>query len=130
MAVWKYIGDDVDQCQGFCVESGFVQGLAVLGLPGTHRDGEVLVEDTHRRQHVFNITATHQYPIPEGTYTLIGPEESSHQPIERKDWVQWVVGQRLSDESFKKLSVLTMAGDIARRMLDVMGGEKQVNILV
>ncbi len=128
--LWKRTADDVDQCQGFCVENGFVWGLAVLGSPGTHRYGEWLVEDAHRIQHVFNITATHQYPIPDDTYTLIGPEEESYSPIEGKPWVQWVVGRRLSDERFEKLSVLTMAGDVARRMLNVTGGKEQVNILV
>ncbi len=126
----EHIVDDVDRCQGFCVESGFVRGLAVLGSPGTHQYGELLVEDAHGIQHMFNITAMHQYPIPEDTYTLIGFKEESDSPIQYNDWVQWVVGRRLSDGSFEKLSVLTMAGDVARRMLDVTGGEQRVNILV
>ncbi len=130
VGVWKQIEDDVDRCQGFCIENGSVRGLAVLGSPGMHRDGELLVEDAHRIQHVFNITAMHQYPIPEDTYTLISFKEEFDSLIEYNDWVQWVVGQRLSDGSFEKLSVLTMAGDVARRMLDVTGGEQQVNILV
>ncbi len=129
-SAWMGIAIDVDRCQGFSIENGFVRGLAVLGSPGKHRYGELVVEDAHRIQHVFNITATHQYPIPEDTYTLIGPDTESHSPMERKDWVQWVVGRRLSDERFEKLSVLTMAGDVAKRMLDVTGREKRVNILV
>ncbi len=127
--VWKQIGDDVDQCRGFCIENGFVRGLAVLGSPGTHRDGELLVEDARGIQHVFNITARHQYPIPENTYTLIGPDHDSDLPMMRKEWVQWVVGRRLSDKRFEKLSVLTMAADVLRRMLDVTGREQRVNIL-
>ncbi len=129
-SAWMGIAIDVDRCQGFGIENGFVRGLAVLGSPGKHRYGELVVEDVHRIQHVFNITATHQYPIPEDTYTLIGPDTESHSLMERKDWVQWVVGRRLSDERFEKLSVLTMAGDVAKRMLDVTGREKRVNILV
>ncbi len=78
---------------------------------------------------MFNITAMHQYPIPEDTYTLIGFKEESDSLIEYNDWVQWVVGRRLSDESFEKLSVLTMAGDVSRRMLDVAGGEERDHIL-
>ncbi|PBK82952.1 hypothetical protein ARMGADRAFT_1001291 [Armillaria gallica] len=130
--VLKLTAADVDRCRGFCIESGFVRGLAVLGSPGTHQYGELLVEDVHRIQHAFNITATHQYPIPEDTYTLIGPEEHSYtyRHTERQRWVQWVVGRRLPGRSFEKLSVLTMAGDVSRRMLDVMGGEERVNILV
>ncbi len=126
----KRIADDVDQCQGFCVENGFVRGLAVLGSPGTHRYGELLVQDAHRVQHVLNITATHQYPIPDDTYTLIGPTEEHYWSMKRARWVQWVVGRRLSDERFEKLSVLTMTGDVEKRMLDVTGGEQRVNILV
>ncbi len=130
MGLWKRTAADVDRCQGFCVESGFVRGLAVLGSPGTHRYGELVVEDTHRIQHVFNLTAPHQYPIPEDAYTLIGPKDRFYGPINCKDWVQWVVGRRLSDESFEKLSVVTMAGDVEKRMLDVTGREQRVNILV
>ncbi|PBK87917.1 hypothetical protein ARMGADRAFT_1034518 [Armillaria gallica] len=87
--IQEHIGADVDRCQGFCVEKGFVWGLAVVGSPGTHRYGELLVEDAHRIQHMFNITAMHQYPIPKDTYTLIGPKEEWWQPIECNRWVQW-----------------------------------------
>ncbi|KAK0429557.1 hypothetical protein EV421DRAFT_2025957 [Armillaria borealis] len=139
MGVSKHRAADVDRCQGFCVENGFVCGLAALGLPGTHRYGELLVKDAHRIQHVFNITATHQYPIPEGTYTLIGPDEFYWHMCEGLPWsveqerahpVPWVVGRRLSDKSFEKLSVLTMATDVAKRVLDVTGREERDNILV
>ncbi len=117
---------NVDQCEKTCcIESGFVRGLAEGGALGTDRHGELLVEDSCGIQHAFPIIATHQYPIPEDTYTLIGDEFSSY------PWKgQWVVGRRLSDERFEKLSVFEMAKDMAHRMPDNLSLEKCVNILV
>ncbi len=42
--------------------------------------------------------------IPEGTYTLLGSTAMLD------DVMYWVVGERLSDKRFKKLSVLEMPG--------------------
>ncbi|KAK0227223.1 hypothetical protein EDD85DRAFT_957832 [Armillaria nabsnona] len=63
---------NIDQCnKTVYIENGFVQGLAEGSAPGTDQDGELLVTDMWGIQHVFPIIATHQYPIPEDTYTLI-----------------------------------------------------------
>ncbi len=122
---WKA---NVDRCEALCIDKGFVRGLAVEGRQGTDRHGELLVEDTHGMQHTFNIIATHAYLIPEDTYTLIGSGESFYSSS--CQWVQWVVGRKLSDGSFGKLSVLRMADDVDRSTLEFLAGEKRVNILV
>ncbi len=122
---WKA---NVDRCEALCIDKGFVRGLAVEGRQGTDRYGELIVEDTHGMQHTFSIIAMHAYLIPEDTYTLIGSGESFYSSSGQ--WVQWVVGRRLSDGSFEKLSVLRMADDVDRSKLEFLAGEKHVSILV
>ncbi|SJL12699.1 uncharacterized protein ARMOST_16130 [Armillaria ostoyae] len=116
---------NVDQCEETCcIENGFVRGLAEGGALGTDRHGELLVEDTSGIQHGFPIIATHQYPIPEDMYTLI------RNKLRRPErWVQWVVGRRLSDKRFEKLSVFKMDGHTEYRMYDDISLENRVNIL-
>ncbi|KAK0429556.1 hypothetical protein EV421DRAFT_546366 [Armillaria borealis] len=122
---------NTDQCnKTFCVENGFVWGLAEIGAPGTDRYGELLIEDACGIQHAFPIIAMHQYPIPEDTYTLIRNEfPHNHNPF-REQCVQWAVGRRMLDDRFEKLSVFKMSTDVAKRMLDNLSVEKRVNILV
>ncbi|KAK0467641.1 hypothetical protein IW261DRAFT_1598112 [Armillaria novae-zelandiae] len=122
---WKA---DVDRCEALCIEKGFVKGLDVEGTPGTDRHGELLVEDEHGVQHNFGIIATHPYIIASDIYTLIGSGESFYSL--GCQWIQWVVGQRLSDGSFEKVSLLKMANDVDRSTLQHLAGEKQVSILI
>ncbi|KAK0437659.1 hypothetical protein EV421DRAFT_1907158 [Armillaria borealis] len=118
----------VDECEAWCIEKGFVWGLAVEGTPGTSRHGELVIEDASGIQHAFDIIANHQYPIPEETYTLLGSNVSFYGP--RRYGAQWVVGRRLSDESFEKLSVFKVEKDVAKAMMDDIGREMCINILV
>ncbi len=120
--------NNVDRCEdALCIENGCVRGLAIVDVPGKDRHGELLVEDTRGMQHSFHVIAIHQFPIPDGTYTLIGSQESRYDSP--RQWVQWVVGRRLSDESFEKLSVFKMADDMESRMVASIG-ERRVNSLV
>ncbi len=97
MGVQRDAETNVDLCQmTFCIESGFVRGLAEGGALGSDQYGDLLIEDACGIQHAFPIIATHQYPIPEGRYTLI------RNKFTWGLWAQWVVGQRLSDERFEK----------------------------
>ncbi len=108
--------NSVDRCEEvLCIENGCVRGLAIVDVSGTDRHGELLVEDTSGMQHSFHVIAIHQFPIPDGMYTLIGSQESRYDSP--RQWVQWVVGRRLADESFEKLSVFKMADDMESRIV-------------
>ncbi|SJL03714.1 uncharacterized protein ARMOST_07071 [Armillaria ostoyae] len=101
---------DVDYHQLFCIDNVIVEGLAVKYE--TARWGQFIVtkEGSHGG-HSFKIGAGHQYPIPEGTYTLI----SSHMESQ-----YWVVGKRLSDQRFEKVSVFEMdSSDEIKELMDL-----------
>ncbi|SJL17318.1 uncharacterized protein ARMOST_20867 [Armillaria ostoyae] len=94
--------NNIDRCEeALCIENGFVRGLAVVGVPGTYRHGELLIEEPSGIQHSFRITAIHQYHIPDGTYTLIGSQESRYDS--QRQWVQWVVGRSRTKTVRRKL---------------------------
>ncbi|PBL02406.1 hypothetical protein ARMGADRAFT_1158949 [Armillaria gallica] len=56
-------------CDAKCIENGLVRGLAAV--EGGDRHGELIVKDKGGIERRFKITATHEYLIPEDTYTLI-----------------------------------------------------------
>ncbi|KAK0506555.1 hypothetical protein EDD18DRAFT_1058879, partial [Armillaria luteobubalina] len=103
--IYRWVGlseverDDDDWCEGRCIERVFVRGLAVGGEEGVDRCGELVVEDVHGISHAFPIAAHHQYPIPEDTYTLLGSHPYTNPQ-------HWVVGRRLPNKMFEKVSVL------------------------
>ncbi len=102
---------DIDQCTVSCVKEGFVRGLSVGGAEGVDRDGELMVEDSDGTKHTIKIIATHQYPIPEDTYTLLRADFKWKASHRYPDGVQyWAVGRRLSQQSFEKLSVFKITG--------------------
>ncbi|KAK0221209.1 hypothetical protein EDD85DRAFT_941591 [Armillaria nabsnona] len=113
---------DANKCEVSCIEKGFVKGLARGGVIDKDRRGKLLVEDAGGTIHAFNIIATHQYPIPKDTYTLLaGNVCHSH----------WVVGRRLSEGRFEKLSVFKLVNDYEGMKLYRLGvAEKRLNILV
>ncbi|PBK77576.1 hypothetical protein ARMSODRAFT_949515 [Armillaria solidipes] len=99
--------DNDDWCEGPHIERGFVRGLAVGGVEGIDRCGELVVEDAEGIVHAFSILASHHYPIPEDTYTLFGGDlftPDSETPLPQ----HWVVGRRLPSKMFEKVSVFTM----------------------
>ncbi|KAK0434070.1 hypothetical protein EV421DRAFT_1354855 [Armillaria borealis] len=99
--VGRYDRTDTDEYSGLCIESGFVQGLAEGGEEGWLREGKLIVKDE-----TFEIVAAHNYPIPEGSYTLL-----SSRPLSPSRHVQeqyWVAGKRLPDNRFQKVSVFQM----------------------
>ncbi|KAK0231865.1 hypothetical protein EDD85DRAFT_849070 [Armillaria nabsnona] len=113
-AAWASRDDetDVDWCEGYCIEKGCVKGLAVEDVKGASRCGQLAVEDESGTMHTFQIIATHQYPIPERTYTLIG----AHMSLE-----YWVLGRRLPGRRFEKVSVFTMVNREDRERLRNLG---------
>ncbi len=100
--------DDDDWCEGFNIESGFVRGLAVGGEEGIDRCGELIVRDADGTAHTFNILASHQYPIPEDTYMLLGSSPKHTYIDEIRTPQYWVVGRRLPSKTFEKVSVFKM----------------------
>ncbi|PBK58833.1 hypothetical protein ARMSODRAFT_1010000 [Armillaria solidipes] len=124
--------DGTDWYGGHSIESGYVRGLAEGPQEGKHRQGELLVEDKTEATHIFNITADHEYPIPDGSYTLIGSDPflfaNPKVPILRSQY--WVVGQRLSDWKFEKVSVFKMLDTEVVRLMYLGVATEIVNILV
>ncbi|KAK0458769.1 uncharacterized protein EV420DRAFT_1308273 [Desarmillaria tabescens] len=108
---------DEDWCDAECIEKGLVRGLAVV--EGGYRRGKLIVKDAGARtEHAFNITATHEYPILDDTYTLIRADSA---------WSEdWAVGRRLLGKRFEKVSALKIPNGRQLRNLS----ERCRNILV
>ncbi|SJL13336.1 uncharacterized protein ARMOST_16776 [Armillaria ostoyae] len=94
---------DIDWHDG-CRIVGDVQGLAEVPKEGKPRQGELVFKDPTGSHHTFKIVADHAYPIPDGTYTLLGYNvyASSH---------DWVVGRLREDKKFEKLSIFHLVDD-------------------
>ncbi len=98
---------DEDWYEGACIEKGHVQGLAE---GGDHRCGELVIEGVDGMAHMFKILVTHQLPILEDTYTLIGSNrEYLDGTLLHSQY--WAFGRRLSEQRFEKYSVFkSLAG--------------------
>ncbi|KAK0491810.1 hypothetical protein EDD18DRAFT_1334639, partial [Armillaria luteobubalina] len=102
-------GTDEDWFAEVCIERGHVLGLDVPFTEGRDRCGELVVESMDGEPYTFAIRATHQFLIPEDTYTLLGSSERvKHADIDRIRRQYWAVGRRLSDGRFEKVSVVVM----------------------
>lgn len=109
------------RCEIICIDSGYVQGLTVAGMPGVDRHGKLVVDDSRGIAHTFEIVASHQYSIPERLYTLAGDSES----------LLWVIGKKWSKEHFEKLSVFKIVDNKQRDRLEKLGvGKKCWNLLL
>ncbi|PBK73178.1 hypothetical protein ARMSODRAFT_719335 [Armillaria solidipes] len=95
---------DKDWCEGPCIEQGFVRGLNTGSAEGVDRCGELVVKDADGMQYTFKIRVTHQFPIPEGAYTLLGSFTTEWGFKQAMEF--WVVGRSLPDRRFEKLSVI------------------------
>ncbi|SJL05277.1 uncharacterized protein ARMOST_08643 [Armillaria ostoyae] len=124
--------DNDDWWEGLHIERGFVRGFAMGGVEGLEHSeqcGELVVEDVDGIAHAFNILASHQYPIPEDTYTLLGSD-----PTPWADKIcslqYWVVGRRLPSERFEKVSVFTMSdSNEIKRLVELGLSSKSRSIL-
>ncbi|KAK0237973.1 hypothetical protein EDD85DRAFT_563433 [Armillaria nabsnona] len=102
-----------DSYYGPCIEKGLVRGLDTGLAEGHDRHGELIVEGAPgvTGEHAFKIRVTHQFPIPDDTYTLLGnyqllSDRNSESGAKQPQY--WAVGQRVSGNRFQKVSVLVM----------------------
>ncbi|SJL13461.1 uncharacterized protein ARMOST_16905 [Armillaria ostoyae] len=114
--------EDEDSCDDVrCIE-GLVRGLAVV--EGGRRRGELIVENNGGIEQ-FKITATHTYPIPEDTYTMIYACE-----FESSRGYGWVVGRSLPGGKFEKVATLEFSRKEQRRLEDLHITKKHRYILI
>ncbi|KAK0436326.1 uncharacterized protein EV420DRAFT_238848 [Desarmillaria tabescens] len=111
---------DEDTCDACCIEKGVVRGLQ-----GSDRRGELIVKDKGGIEHGFEVTATHTYPIPDDTYTLI---DSCSEYVRLHN--VWVVGQSLPGGKFEKVSVLELSRQEHCRLNDLDITEQHQYILI
>ncbi|KAK0431725.1 hypothetical protein EV421DRAFT_1720208 [Armillaria borealis] len=124
-----------DWYEGLCVDKGLVWGLAARGAEQVARRGELIVKDAEGIEHTFDIIAHHGYPIPEDTYMLLGMDpypKFQHWYKYIRDRIQyWVIGRRLSDGKFEKVSMFEMDNEEEVKRLSTLGVvEKRRNILI
>ncbi len=106
----KHIDDtDTDWYEGFCIDSVDVCGLAEGQKETNHQQGEMVFNDAAGSHHTFKIVTAHAYPIPNGSYTLIGCNDECNLPVDI-----WVVGQRREDGKFETLSVFRSVDEQVR----------------
>ncbi|KAK0421662.1 hypothetical protein EV421DRAFT_1965903 [Armillaria borealis] len=91
---------DNDWYKGVNIEKGYVRGLAMGNMEREVWRGELVVQDSTGMARMFEIVATHQYPIPEDFYTLISG---------RWDLGYWAIGRRMPDQRFEKVSTFRMS---------------------
>ncbi|KAK0429937.1 hypothetical protein EV421DRAFT_382379 [Armillaria borealis] len=105
--------DDLDSYHGPCINSGDVRGLShpLHEGKGKSRQGRLFIKDGAGWAHPFRIVADHAYPIPDGSYTLIG----SKGIVEQLGY-SWVVGRQRQDGKFEKLSVFSMSEEEEMRL--------------
>ncbi len=115
---------DVDWYDGgYCIASGDVRGLTEVPEEEKPRQGELVVTDVNGISHTLKIVAHHAYPIPDGSYALIGCDDDGRLLCDI-----WVVGWLREDRKFEKLSVFRSADD-AEVKLRELGLEKSKVVL-
>ncbi|KAK0224353.1 hypothetical protein IW262DRAFT_1481655 [Armillaria fumosa] len=101
---------DGDWYEGHCIHSAHVSGLDEGLTQRQPRHGEVCFKNTAGLSSTVKIWADHVYPIPDGSYALIGTSDY-------EDWNFtcplhfWVVGKLRDNRKFEKLSVFCSAED-------------------
>ncbi len=78
----------------------------------------------------FEIIAHHQYPIPDGSYTLLcaNPHGAFKSRLDN-ELSFWVIGQRLADQKLKKLSTFKMNMNIMALISRGIGAEVDTTYL-
>ncbi len=111
---------DEDWFDRRCIEEGHVRGFDVGSAEGCDRCGKLIVKAADEIAHTFKIRVTHQFLIPEDTYTLLGDTSLSY----------WAIGRRLPGQKFEKVSVIMMDNRDEAYRLRYLSLAKSHNILV
>ncbi len=106
---------DANWFEGIRIDLGDVRGLSNTKEGGV-RQGELTVKDDTGTPYTFKIVADHAYPIPNGSYTLIGRGSYSKTLA-----YFWVIGWRIMGGKFRKVSVFSMPDKEERRRLQELG---------
>ncbi len=106
---------DANWFEGTRIDSGDVRGLSNTKDGGLRR-GELTVKDDTGEPHIFKIVADHAYPIPNGSYTLLGRGTCSTTLAHF-----WVIGWRRQGGKFQKVSVFSIPDEEERRRLQELG---------
>ncbi|KAK0224358.1 hypothetical protein IW262DRAFT_1372503 [Armillaria fumosa] len=96
---------DTDWYDGYCIQSADVQGLSEISNDKL-RQGQLVFKDHVGSPHTLKIVADHAYPIPDGSYTVLGCSGMLSQSL-----YHWAVGQLRDHGKFEKLSVFSLADD-------------------
>ncbi|KAK0446533.1 uncharacterized protein EV420DRAFT_892768 [Desarmillaria tabescens] len=124
-----YVGQDEeagnDWCKAGCIEKALVRGLEVGGEEGVDRWGELIVEDADGACHTVDLVATHQYSIPEDTYTLLCSEPNPFGYFPQ----YWVVGRMLPGRRFEKVSVAMTDRDEIRKLVNLGVAKSSHNVI-
>ncbi|KAK0506588.1 hypothetical protein EDD18DRAFT_1124084 [Armillaria luteobubalina] len=88
---------------GWRIESVQVQGLGTL--VAAPRKGHLIVRTPTGEEHRYEISTNHQYPIPDGVYSLLCTQQPWQSNV-----TLCVVGKMLPDQTFIKTSVFEIIG--------------------
>ncbi len=113
---------DTDWYEGYCIQSADVRGLSEVPKEDKPRQGRLVFKDPAGSTHTLKIVANHVYPIPDGSYTLLGCSGMLLQSL-----YHWAVGRLRDDGKFEKLSVFSSADDEQLRPSE-LGLENKVKI--
>ncbi|KAK0211956.1 hypothetical protein IW262DRAFT_1485949 [Armillaria fumosa] len=123
LGAWVHHDDetDGDLFEGLCIEKGYVWGFNTGSIEGGDRYGKVVVH-ADGIVYRFKIHVTHQFPIPDNMYTLLGGD-----PLLSS---QWAIGRRLPDQRFEKVSVIVMDDLDYKEMIHLSLTARSSSILV
>ncbi|PBK85440.1 hypothetical protein ARMGADRAFT_1018087 [Armillaria gallica] len=105
-------------------KSADVRGLSQVPTEENPRQGQLIFKDPAGSPHTLQIVADHAYPIPDGSYTLIGCSGMLSPNL-----YHWAVGQLREDGKFEKLSVFSSANDEQVRPSE-LGLENKVKMIL
>ncbi|KLO07626.1 hypothetical protein SCHPADRAFT_836408 [Schizopora paradoxa] len=118
----KYVNLDEDcdsySFSGYCLERCWLEGLSVIGDPGSVREGRISLVSTRG---IIPVAANHSIILEDGYYTLIGG-----------DWIdQWVLVRRTESGLYCKLSVIQIRGGDGsiRKMCSKGKGNTEMRLL-